>query len=1534
LKKGNRTNKGQFSVIAALLVSVILVTSVISTYTIVRHTPLQDSPKVLTAIGEMNSDIKRILDFTIGYYGSILRVTGNSTYARELTTTYLSSGLVNIARSHPEWNPSFDLPDSDTEQFSTCWFMPNSYSRGSINITYSLSALGIEGVKYQTFSSLNVEMLNSSSGVARVNVTRDNSEPELGLTKESFWFYNYSYSDSTWELVNPTDMLVSSNGVYTITIPLGVNQDAYAVQVEDNRGLIVPAFYSQASVASEEGIPQYTYHFDWNSTGMIDIYNSLDTDNFVIELLQNGTLRWLGQPIDITPDERPIPPISIKAFRVNATVGANNRQVPFQVEDWSSDYMVPLGLSTNESIFSNDNMLVFLVNNTVSEITVWWDGNDTATQTPFAWRNVYFTDDLTSNPSYVWLDNGLIELTISKTGNLVVDSRYLSPFSDTYTADFLRVNNDEPDCGSGPSFIISNGIVRDIVQHEPEYSGGVLGCHDFYAQAFVTFPACSTYYTYSVRTIFVNPTQSRTINDLSVIQFSELSGDSLTEDGTSGGYPVSSSSDGLFYDGSPAGWDHHWSQFSSSGSGAGVMFTNSSNENLYVFDSYIGTETGALVVNDGGSKFIEVNPVQINSVPFDYTRDITWYGAVVTFNDEPIHPDSGHDGLWVMVEHPPVVSMDESEEEEPPTPPPSSPLEFYVDYDNSDVDSSPDKGTHSNFPAQQAGPDSTVDMLTEATETGSGIEDYVDNNNSNVDGSEDVGSHNDFSAQQVGPDSSFDILTESSESANSYSLDADGGYMIIGDDVDWGSPAGTISFWIKMDSSVQGRLWGQNGNMETRWSGTRLILDWDGTGAMTSATSFSPDTWYFVAIVWDEDTDDLLLYVGDESNSPTLDSNSQIGTWTGHDLPSPTQNRFMNGLDANQPVDGHGDDLRYWNIARTLTELQSDYNMELTGSESHLRSYFKLNNSFDDIGPDNNDGSSYGDYSFSTDVAFSGTENYELDLEVQFTAVADFLSTNELCIYTGNLGSEDLRVHYWSGSDWQNVATDLTANSWNNFTVSVTSTTFTVRFSGGNDAGDSSVDQWQIDTVLLNSHGNGSTEEAVDNDTSDVDSSSDLGTITNFNNMKAADSTYTNLSESGSGGGITFVNVATESDTSGKNAQINKPAGTQQNDFMIALLVSTRSGDDNGCTMSDAPSGWTLQNDYIQDAYSGQHVYIYWKIAESSEPSNYQWTWAQSCGWVAQITTFRGVNTNSPIDEEGTVNQESSSSPTSPSITTTEENCMIWLYDMCDDNDVPSSGGTPSGTTVIEQTEISSPGNGIGISTACYIQTSAGATGNRDWSLSHYEENSAQQFALKPASTDCRLDQEVQWTGIPYTMPNEYLSIYVGDMGAEDLAVDVWTGSGWETLFTDLSSGWNNASINEWLTDSTFTIRFRDGTEVGDPSPDTWQIDVALIHVWNEGDDNYELDLEVQWTDLEFDKANEELCIYVDEVDSENLGVEVWTGSSWASLTTLNVEWNNVTVHSYLDSSTFTIRFVGTVETDDTTQDYWTIDATLLRCWD
>ena len=1021
MKKNNRAKKGQFSVIAALLVSVILVTAVISTYTMVRHAPLQDSPQVLTAIGEMNSDIKRILDFTVGYYCSILRVTGNSSYARELTTTYLSNGLVNIAHSHPEWNPSFELHKSDSEPFSTCWFMPNSYSMGKINITYSLSALGIEGVNFQTFSSLDVEMLNSSSGIARINVTRDNSEPELGLTKDNFWFYNYSYSDSKWELINPTDVLISYDGVYTMSIPNGVNHDAYSVHIEDSRGLIVPVFYSLASVASEEKIPHYTYHFDWNSTGMIDIYKSLDTDTFAIEVLQNGTLRWLGQPLDLMPGERPIPPVSIKAFRINATVGLTNKEVPFQIEDWTSDYMVPLGLSNNESIFSNDNMLVFLVNNTVSEITLWWDGNDATIQTPFAWRNVYFNDDIpNSSLSWALLNNGLIELHIEKENNLRVNSYSVSGPA-TCDANFLRVNNQDPQCGSGPSFIISNGIVRDIVQHEPEYSGGVLDCYDFYAHVFITFPACSTYYTYSVRTIFINTNQVRDIFDLSVIQISDLDGTPMTEDGTVGPYPNPSNLSVNFYDSFPTGWDHHWSQFVSENAGVGVMFTNSTNERLYSFDALEIVPTGAIVVDELPDNLIEVNPVELDEISFTNAREITWYGAVVTFSEESIYRNGDDVGLWVMVEYPPAVTLDGYATAN------VSNIN-YVDSSLSNVDSSYDKGSHSAFAAQKYGPDDICDTLTEE-EIGTVV--YENSAQSSSGTSSSSHSFN-YALQKGSGNDRLIVVTVSWEdqqaSASVSSLTFNGIAMTPITDVTVGTGYSEfVSLWYLLDSSLPSSPGSYNIALTTSETITReiYIAVAEYSGAQQSAPDdFDTDTNAAsgdIAITLTAVKDGSLVVAGVGEGGTNILTNT-------------------NNIDV----------------------LQSDI---LDSSGSALGHHTNVASGDITVGWNNLD----------TREAIVGavwqpsSGDFELDLEVQWTH-ADFDKVNEqLCIYLNSSSGENLLVEIWNetSSSWDSFAT-LTIG-WNNATVSsyLTSPEFTIRFLGETETGDSTQDYWTIDATLL-----------------------------------------------------------------------------------------------------------------------------------------------------------------------------------------------------------------------------------------------------------------------------------------------------------------------------------------------------------------------------------------------------------------------------------------------------------------------------------
>jgi hypothetical protein len=97
------------------------------------------------------------------------------------------------------------------------------------------------------------------------------------------------------------------------------------------------------------------------------------------------------------------------------------------------------------------------------------------------------------------------------------------------------------------------------------------------------------------------------------------------------------------------------------------------------------------------------------------------------------------------------------------------------------------------------------------------------------------------------------------------------------------------------------------------------------------------------------------------------------------------------------------------------------------------------------------------------------------------------------------------------------------------------------------------------------------------------------------------------------------------------------------------------------------------------------------------------------------------------------------------------------------------------------------------------------------------------------------LDLEVQWTSVNFNEENEWLSIYCGKMGSETLLVDVRNGTKWINIIPNLSSGWNSVNVSPYLTSSTFTIRFKGGTEMGDITQDSWEIDAAFLYVWTEG---------------------------------------------------------------------------------------------------
>ena len=502
-------SKGQFSIIAALLVAVILISTVIMTYSTIRNSPIPDQPQLLSAIDETNFAIKQILGFTVGYYGSVLKVTGNSSYAKNLATNYLHSGLANIANMHPEWGTSFNLSSVD---LSTYWYTNDSWSTGKLAVNYSLTGLGLYGIAYETSCRLAVQVKETTSdNQVQLNITRDEGESLINLGRQNFKFYRYVYENSTWKTTSPindTSIKSYSDGTYLINMSdpelSGIDPYSYVVQVEDPRGIIVIA----------SSFSRYVCTLNWNSTLYSTLKNATDAI-IVVELLQNGTMRWLGQNLNLA---KPIPPIPVKAFRVNQTINGVNQEVPFQIEEWASDYKVPLSLASNASVFSNRNMLVFLINPNVTKVTIWWNGSDTATQTPNAYTNKYFT--VNTDPSQRTLSNTIVNLKLSFSDSSTDFKVISTKGQSTATAVLMRINHDVAHYGwSEPMYAITNGPVRVVLQHEVEWSsGGAPDCPNVYAHIVLTLPANATYYTYQLRLTFINSSRTRTIEDLCPIQ--------------------------------------------------------------------------------------------------------------------------------------------------------------------------------------------------------------------------------------------------------------------------------------------------------------------------------------------------------------------------------------------------------------------------------------------------------------------------------------------------------------------------------------------------------------------------------------------------------------------------------------------------------------------------------------------------------------------------------------------------------------------------------------------------------------------------------------------------------------------------------------------------------------------------------------------------------------------------------------------------------------------------------------------------------
>jgi hypothetical protein len=124
----------------------------------------------------------------------------------------------------------------------------------------------------------------------------------------------------------------------------------------------------------------------------------------------------------------------------------------------------------------------------------------------------------------------------------------------------------------------------------------------------------------------------------------------------------------------------------------------------------------------------------------------------------------------------------------------------------------------------------------------------------------------------------------------------------------------------------------------------------------------------------------------------------------------------------------------------------------------------------------------------------------------------------------------------------------------------------------------------------------------------------------------------------------------TKTVNSGTSIVIDTPAGTQQNDFMWAVVAWAGSG------APTTPAGWTQYSTNGAGVITVQ--YTYYRFAGASEPANYTINFSAANTIAAWEGSYIGVDTTTPLDVQSGWNSSGTTHTTQP-ITTTVFGDMV-----------------------------------------------------------------------------------------------------------------------------------------------------------------------------------------------------------------------------------------------------------------------------------
>ncbi|MGB9727769.1 MAG: hypothetical protein ACPLZF_05105 [Nitrososphaeria archaeon] len=386
-----RGKRGQLLIFSGIILVVLIFYIAIMVHTTSISYQNMRYEETKEIVDNFNEDFRRALKFILASmtqeynltaemdtprYNSFERFT---LWMKTAIRTFSSRGLqINFAFNKVLLQPQkqlfgrYNMPERYVYDLAKLyWYSPQSISAISANFSLNVPGTGFYGWKGQILVLLNmtvyvdsIENDNKLGTKVTVTLNKEYNEPVEDLTENNFKIAYFDSPTSQWKTAKIVTVLNNGGGNYTIYFK---SYDNKVISEPYNRYIIVWAIDNRGIIVESYTYTAIEYVIQENAINQFYPNVPKPEEVYALEVILNGTILWFNRQLKFTGSYLPIPMPPVKQFRVYSTTNGPNdpnlKEIPSQVEVWTSNYLVPtLQFAEWRRRFSVGDKLVFLVN--------------------------------------------------------------------------------------------------------------------------------------------------------------------------------------------------------------------------------------------------------------------------------------------------------------------------------------------------------------------------------------------------------------------------------------------------------------------------------------------------------------------------------------------------------------------------------------------------------------------------------------------------------------------------------------------------------------------------------------------------------------------------------------------------------------------------------------------------------------------------------------------------------------------------------------------------------------------------------------------------------------------------------------------------------------------------------------------------------------------------------------------------------------------------------------------------------------------